>query len=464
MVLAIVRRVAPAALLLALIAWAGCTEEPVTGPVSPDGRVVLTAVEASISPTAINPPTGWEWSEALGVNDDGSVVVGSIRRGDGESEQHAFLWTEGDGIQDIHEVGWTSSAAHEVNDDGEIAGWGVDDGPLAVIWTATEEMASLDLPSGGSGSFGFSINNAGSVAGQAAVSGNYLGYLWEAPDYTPDILDDEELEFSQGLDINDAEETPVVVGSAEYFENPYYVISAVAWIPWDDEYPRRLSTSESEALGVNNDEVIVGYYEGADDFMPFRWTETSGLQPLETLGGAYGVAHAVNDNDWIVGESKTSMGDIHATLWVPNEDGFAVIDLEEDLDRAVSSHARDVSENGVVVGYSVMDDDSHVATVWEIELGEPPTQQDPIEELKGEITQLVDGGVLNEGQGISLMAKVESAERKYDQGRTNSAVRKLRAFINQVEDFVDTGVLTVEQGDDLIGLAEDTIDMFLKND
>jgi hypothetical protein len=225
-----------------------------------------------------------------------------------------------------------------------------------------------------------------------------------------------------------------------------------------------LSTSESEALGVNNDEVIVGYYEGADDFMPFRWTETSGLQPLETLGGAYGVAHAVNDNDWIVGESKTSMGDIHATLWVPNEDGFAVIDLEEDLDRAVSSHARDVSENGVVVGYSVMDDDSHVATVWEIELGEPPTQQDPIEELKGEITQLVDGGVLNEGQGISLMAKVESAERKYDQGRTNSAVRKLRAFINQVEDFVDTGILTVEQGDDLIGLAEDTIDMFLKND
>ena len=54
-------------------------------------------------------------------------------------------------------------------------------------------------------------------------------------------------------------------------------------------------------------------------------------------------------------------------------------------------------------------------------------------------------GALNQGQANSLRRKLESAIRQLDRGHANAAVGILGGVINQLEDFVDDGVLTADE-------------------
>ena len=84
--------------------------------------------------------------------------------------------------------------------------------------------------------------------------------------------------------------------------------------------------------------------------------------------------------------------------------------------------------------------------------------EDQIDLLIEDVTDLVDAGVLNGGQGNALISKLENAIAKIEKGQVNAAVNQLNAFINQVMSFVDDGILTPEQGAALIAAAEDIID------
>jgi len=85
-----------------------------------------------------------------------------------------------------------------------------------------------------------------------------------------------------------------------------------------------------------------------------------------------------------------------------------------------------------------------------------PQQQ--IEEiLIPQIEALVNSGVLNGGQGNSLISKLDGAQQKFDQGNINAGVNKMGAFINQVEAFIQSGKLAPEQGQALIDAAEAVI-------
>ena len=65
---------------------------------------------------------------------------------------------------------------------------------------------------------------------------------------------------------------------------------------------------------------------------------------------------------------------------------------------------------------------------------------------------LVDGEVLNPGQGNSLIVKLEAAfDKMYRNDKT--AINQLKAFINQVE----KGILSGGEGQPLIGAANDII-------
>ncbi len=81
----------------------------------------------------------------------------------------------------------------------------------------------------------------------------------------------------------------------------------------------------------------------------------------------------------------------------------------------------------------------------------PPTER--IGYLVGDVQALVDAGVLNRGQGNSLIAKLENAIKDINKGKTTAACNKLGAFINQVEAFIQAGTLTAGQGQPLMDTA-----------
>jgi titin len=61
------------------------------------------------------------------------------------------------------------------------------------------------------------------------------------------------------------------------------------------------------------------------------------------------------------------------------------------------------------------------------------------------VTNLVSSGTLNQGQGNSLCAKLEAAQKQIDRGHNHTAINILQAFINHVNDFVAEGVLTPQE-------------------
>ncbi|MDX1377424.1 MAG: ExeM/NucH family extracellular endonuclease, partial [Anaerolineales bacterium] len=81
------------------------------------------------------------------------------------------------------------------------------------------------------------------------------------------------------------------------------------------------------------------------------------------------------------------------------------------------------------------------------------TTEAEIQELISDVQKLLDDGVLNGGQANALTVKLVHALNKLEDGKPGVAANQLGAFINQVEDFVNDGILTAEQGDALIKSA-----------
>jgi hypothetical protein len=69
------------------------------------------------------------------------------------------------------------------------------------------------------------------------------------------------------------------------------------------------------------------------------------------------------------------------------------------------------------------------------------------------VKALVAAGVLNQGQGNALIAKLDAAIKQVDKGNSNTAINQLQAFINQVNAFINSGILTSAQGQPLIDAA-----------
>jgi len=105
--------------------------------------------------------------------------------------------------------------------------------------------------------------------------------------------------------------------------------------------------------------------------------------------------------------------------------------------------------------------------VWQLEGADPDqpyilpvTAGEPVvpPDINDEIDRLEDEGVLNSGQANSLRVKLAAAEASVAKGNDNAAINQLNAFINHVWSLVAEGVLTQEEGELLVGLAEDLIE------
>jgi probable HAF family extracellular repeat protein/predicted outer membrane repeat protein len=76
-----------------------------------------------------------------------------------------------------------------------------------------------------------------------------------------------------------------------------------------------------------------------------------------------------------------------------------------------------------------------------------------IQSLIDETNALMNTGVLDQGQGRSLIVKLDGALTKLNQGDTAVAINKLRAFINQVEAMIISGAVAPWDGQRLIDAA-----------
>ena len=86
------------------------------------------------------------------------------------------------------------------------------------------------------------------------------------------------------------------------------------------------------------------------------------------------------------------------------------------------------------------------------------TPEDQIEALIEDVEELFIADILNVGQANSLISKLENILNRPEQGTTQPVINQLGAFINQVLSLVEEGILTPEEGQDLVDAAQAVID------
>src|ERR1700723_3113439 len=122
---------------------------------------------------------GGNLSEASGINDAGALVGMAYN---GLSQQHAFLWTKGSGMQDLTPDLTSSGGATAVaiNSSNQVVGYYFPNGgnnSVGFTWTQDGGLQNI----GPAGTLAFGVNNAGTVVGQwPAANGYKHAFSWTA--------------------------------------------------------------------------------------------------------------------------------------------------------------------------------------------------------------------------------------------------------------------------------------------
>jgi uncharacterized protein (TIGR02145 family) len=76
-------------------------------------------------------------------------------------------------------------------------------------------------------------------------------------------------------------------------------------------------------------------------------------------------------------------------------------------------------------------------------------------EIINAVNELALDGSLSKGVGNSLIVKISNASKSFENGNTDATINQLKAFIHEVNDLVNNGLLTEEQGAYLANMAEE---------
>ncbi len=86
-----------------------------------------------------------------------------------------------------------------------------------------------------------------------------------------------------------------------------------------------------------------------------------------------------------------------------------------------------------------------------------PSVEDQIDLLTEQVNALVGSGVLNQGNGNALIAKLDNALSSFNNSNNTAGVNQMEAFIHQVNALVNSRRLTDDQAESLISAADDII-------
>ncbi|MEO0091311.1 MAG: T9SS type A sorting domain-containing protein [candidate division WOR-3 bacterium] len=259
---------------------------------------------------------GTPYAEVHGVSDDGMVVTGWAGV---YSPHRAWRWTPSTGMQDIGSLapGYDAEAWGLSADGQVIVGYGlIGVGSVYRGFRWKNDSMYQFGTFGGSVSWAYAASFDGSVvAGSAEHSNGYNhAFRWTADSGMQDlgVLPGALRSVARGVSADGR----VVVGWSGFENQVHHAFRWENGVMVDIHNPALYG---SEALGVSDDgNVVVGAW-GPNMLTParaFRWTASTGMYDLGTLGGNWSEAWDANYNGSIVvGWAERSTGNWGAFRW-----------------------------------------------------------------------------------------------------------------------------------------------------
>ena len=296
------------------------------------------------------------------INNAGEVAgSGMFVPNDGNNDFRAFFWSGVGAPEDIIPSPFGDGARTNINESGEVAGWFHSNTFLtrrAFRWAPGTTADDLGVPLGyvGGDIQATGIDDFGNVVGfylvpvgTCAEGSSSCGFYGQPGQHGAEMLVVDEV-FPTDVDLYSGS-VGVVVGIRG------------TWTPPGTRATDVVPLEGDVAVGRGITELMIaGSVDTPDGTRATFWPGPDGGAPtiLGTLGGSFSAAFGINAQGWVVGQSETATGEIHAFLWTPSE---GMIDLGT-LGGATST-VQDINDRGQIAGGAENANGITVAVVWE---------------------------------------------------------------------------------------------------